>query len=1126
MLLIRNIVARAYWLFFLIYVPIFAFAQNNVIFEHLSTDDGLSNGTINSIYHDSQGFMWFCTEDGLNRYDGYSFKIYRSAVNDSNTTQFFQFYDIVEDKYGRLWIGTSSGLFYLDTQTDRLVSLMKQINEELINSPLDSRINSVFIDSRGTLWVSSYNGIAKININKTNVSDLSIDDIELFFANSENLNSISNNSVYTIVEDENGKILITSNSDYIDIYDCSTNSFEHVLIVVEKTPNWTNLSKSIKLEKNGNALITTRGLGIIKWDRKTGVFSPITLTDEQGKPIELKIIRSSLIDRTNKIWIGTDGNGLVVYDSEKNQAKHYPGTPGDPSQLTRGAIYSLYEDQEGNIWIGTYVAGLNKMVPQKQNFGLFVSNPAIKNGLSHSCVTSFCEDSEKKIWIGTDGGGLNCFDPATGKFTHIKKDLADKDGLTVNVVMALYCDPEDNIWIGTYNGGLNIYNQKTKKFRHYRFNADDTTTISSDHPWGFVRDRWGNMWVATVNYGLNLMKPGESKFIRYGIANSATSGFIQLMSDALTHMFIDSKDRLWIGSEWGLEMVELANVDFSKPKPELVFKHFLQSDSVNSISDNRISYINEDRLGNIWVGTKGGGINILDTNTWLFTQYSTSQGLPHNIVDGILFDNNDNAWISTNNGLSVFNPVSKQFKNYTTSDGLQSNVFFKTASFKTSDGMFYFGGIKGFNAFRPENVTGIQTELTASIINLKIFNKEVRVGDVFGKRTILGKPIGQTNAIHLTYKEKEISFEFSALNYISPVKIHYAYKLEGFNNDWQTTDAQMRVAKYTNLNPGEYTFCVKATYNEDEWPEKATTLKIIIDPPWWKTLPFMFLILVLFVVFVLGIFYLRLSSYHKQQRVLKKAVDEKTIQLRIANQQLTEANVTKDKFLSIIAHDLINPFSSIIGFSDLLLSNYWEWDDKARLDALKTIGHSSEQLYELLGNLLQWSRSERNTLKCNPERVNISQNIRKIVELLKVTADAKELTIEKHLDEENYFVYSDIQLLNTVIRNLLSNAIKFTPNGGKIQIRTEKNEGFLVVSVIDNGVGMSENDISKLFNLGDAHSTLGTNKERGTGLGLFLVKEFVAKQGGELAIHSEKGRGSNFSFTVPLWVDASKSSVY
>jgi len=285
------------------------------------------------------------------------------------------------------------------------------------------------------------------------------------------------------------------------------------------------------------------------------------------------------------------------------------------------------------------------------------------------------------------------------------------------------------------------------------------------------------------------------------------------------------------------------------------------------------------------------------------------------------------------------------------------------------------------------------------------------------------------------------------------------------------------------------------------------------------------LVFVLSVVLVLGFFYLRLSSYHKQQRILEKAVDEKTIQLRVANQQLTEANVTKDKFLSIIAHDLINPFSSIIGFSDLLLSNYWEWDDKARLDALKTIGYSSEQLYELLGNLLQWSRSERNTLKCNPERVNISQNIRKIVELLKVTADAKELTIETHLDGENYFVYSDIQLLNTIIRNLLSNAIKFTPNGGKIQIRTEKNEGFLVVSVIDNGVGMSENDISKLFNLGDAHSTLGTNKERGTGLGLFLVKEFVAKQGGELAIHSEKGRGSNFSFTVPLWGDASKASV-
>ena len=306
-------------------------------------------------------------------------------------------------------------------------------------------------------------------------------------------------------------------------------------------------------------------------------------------------------------------------------------------------------------------------------------------------MTSFCEDSEKKIWIGTDGGGLNCFDPATGKFTHIKKNPADNDGLTVNVVMALYCDPEDNIWIGTYNGGLNIYNQKTKNFRHYRFNADYTTTISSDHPWGFVRDRWGNMWVATVNYGLNLMKPGESKFIRYGIANSATSGFIQLMSDELTNMFIDSKDRLWIGSEGGLEMVELANVDFSKPKPELVFKHFLQSDSVNGISDNRISYINEDRFGNIWVGTKGGGINILDTKTWLFTQYATGQGLPHNIVDGILFDNNAMRGLAQITGCRFFNPVSKQFKNYTTSDGLQSNVFFKTEVLRPAMDVLFWG---------------------------------------------------------------------------------------------------------------------------------------------------------------------------------------------------------------------------------------------------------------------------------------------------------------------------------------------------------------------------------------------------------------------------------------------------
>ena len=329
----------------------------------------------------------------------------------------------------------------------------------------------------------------------------------------------------------------------------------------------------------------------------------------------------------------------------------------------------------------------------------------------------------------------------------------------------------------------------------------------------------------------------------------------------------------------------------------------------------------------------------------------------------------------------------------------------------------------------------------------------------------------------------------------------------------------MRDARYTNLNPGEYTFRVKASTNEEIWPGKEASIKVNVRPPWWKTIWFKIMTIILAITILVVVFYTEIYRLEKQKSILKTTVDERTKQLQTANEQLSESNITKDKFLSIIAHDLINPFNTILGFTDLLLENYSQWNDDKRIKTIRTINDSSNNLFELLGNLLQWSRSERGLLKYTPEKIDLNNCIFKITSLFAQTAKVKNINIELNHSDEIYLVKSDLQLLNAILRNLISNAIKFTSAGGRVIIKTERKGSYIVISVIDNGIGIPKDKLVNLFRKDISQSTLGTNDEKGTGLGLFLVKEFVTKQGGTLNIESEVGKGSIFSFSVPLWTE-------
>ena len=1096
----------------------FSYGKEKIVFEHL-TKSGISGGTVNSILLDSKGFMWFCIDDGLTRYDGYSSKLFKAGDPEQDKDKYIQFVKIVEDRFGTIWIATYEGLYFLDREQEKIVHFLNFTGIDLPNLLLKEIITAVFIDSRGYLWVGTYNGLVRISLSE-DISSIQNEHITVYQDTPELKNAIHNNLIYSISEDQDHKIWIAFYSDIIECYDYELDQFSSHKIDVPNLQKWNYLPKIIVTDHDNNLWISTQGLGVIFWDRTENTFKQYRSFNVGGKEINTSLVRSIIIDSQNRAWIGTDGNGIIIFDKKNNLATNYYKDINDHSNLSSNAIYSLYEDKNGNFWVGTYLTGVNKFISNRLNFGVHYSIPNSTNKLSHNVVTNFCEDQDGKIWISTDGGGVNVYDRETGDFQHLKHDPNNKNSLSINTAITLFCDNDNRIWIGTYNGGLNIYDQKQQQFHHYRFNPADPNSISSDHVWGFTQDKWGNMWVATVNSGLNLMKKGSDSFIRYQITDLNYRGQDQISCNAITYLFIDNGNRLWIATEWGLEMVMLDEIDFTQAVPKLEFNHYINSDHDSNIKENRISYVNQDGFGNIWIGTRGSGLVKLDFDTLNFSYYTVNEGLSHNSVRGILFDDDNNLWISTNNGLSKFNVTSGQFKNYDSSYGLQSNFFMKTACLKANDGTMFFGGTNGFNEFKPNDIVS-EVSLYAPVIkDFKLFNQSVLVGVVYNDRVVLEKSILETKEIKLNYRDNDISFEFSALDYVNPEKNLYLYKLEGFDKDWQMTDAKMRIAKYTNLDPGVYTFMVKASSNEDYWPENQTIVKVIIDSPWWKTRIFIIAFVVLILTILISVYYMRVYTLQKQQLLLRKSVDEKTMQLQIMNRDLLEANQTKDKFMSIIAHDLINPFNTILGFSDLLLSNFKMMDDGEKLENLKTINQSSNDLYELLGNLLQWSRSERGLLMFSPEKIDINGMIIKVLSVVGLLADAKHIQIKTELPQNNVYVIGDVQLINTILRNLISNAIKFSHSGDDITIKVLEKDNFAEIIVIDKGIGISSDHLTKLFKIESHLTTQGTNNEKGTGLGLLLVKEFVKKQNGEFSVESVLGEGSTFSFTIPLWKNA------
>ncbi|MGD0592022.1 MAG: two-component regulator propeller domain-containing protein [Bacteroidota bacterium] len=612
-----------------------------------------------------------------------------------------------------------------------------------------------------------------------------------------------------------------------------------------------------------------------RFDPKKNQFVHYQINPNDPSSLSNNVVRSIYEDHYGNLWIGTDGGGLdkLIAGStvgDNDRFIHYQNNPQDLTSLSGNSVLSIFEDQLGILWIGTNFNGISKYNPEKRHFVLFRNRPNDVNSLSKNTVHAICEDSQGMIWIGTGGGGLDRLDPQKNRFTHYVYDPQNPHSVSNNTIRSVYEDRHNRLWIGTDNG-LNYFDRQKGKFVCYRFDPNNPHSISNNTIWSICEDRAGNLWVGTFGGGLNRFDYAKGEFTRYLHDRNDPKS---ISDDFIWTMYRDSSGIFWIGTLVG-------GLDRFDPKNGIFYHYRSDSRDSNSIRDNKVICLYEDHTGAIWVGTSNG-LDKFDRNAGVFHRYRINDGLPANI-QGILEDDHGNLWISTNHGLSKFNPSTGIYKNYSENYGLQGDEFSVNACFRSRTGEMIVGGVNGFNIFYPDSIIDDPSLPRVVVTDFQIFNKPVAIGENTEGRTILAKSISECDEIQLSYKDNVFSFEFAGLHYASPKGNLYAYMMEGFEKEWNYTNANRRFVTYTNLPGGTYTFRVKASNNQGVWNNEGTSIRIIITPPFWKTIWFYGLVIVAVGGSGFGVYRLRVRQLLKRKEELTQSVDEALAQIKVLN---------------------------------------------------------------------------------------------------------------------------------------------------------------------------------------------------------------------------------------------------
>lgn len=1023
------------------FCPKFVFSQTyeykNLTFDHLSIEHGLSQITVHTILEDNKGFLWFGTEDGLNRYDGYEFVVYRSNPNDSNSISDNFVWSIFEDSDNNIWVGTNNGGLNKYEYTSN--SFITYLNN---STSRGNNIRVVFEDSKLNLWVGTNSaGLFKYDRkNDTFVKVLT--------------EYLDNLSVRAISEDSENTLWFGTDMNGLFAYDTNKEKISHYTNLNSKLTS--NSVWALVPDQQSNIWIGTYNGGLNKFNKLTNTFSSFKADDSSNNLINNNITSLSH-DNNDNLWIATEG-GLSIYLKDKNEFINYKHSLSDLRSLSNSFLRGILKSKSNLVWIGTVGGGVNKLNLNKK-FNQFNHNPTDENSLSHNMIRAIEGDSRGNIWIGTLGNGINRFEREKNIFQRFNSKSA---GLSEDVVTSILEDNNKNLWVGTWGGGLNKIKFSTlgkdyriKKIDIYKNNAGNYQSISSDIVQDIFEDSKGNLWIGTED-GLNLYNPKQNSFFHY----KHNSDDLKSISDNRIQsscIIEDKLGHLWVGTWNGLNRLKIS--DNTKLLQKNNFKYFNKE---NGLSENRIISIYEDlEISDslvLWIGTIGGGLNkfVMHTNgdsisEYKITNYTIDDGLPSNVVYGILGDLEGNLWLSTNNGISKFDPSLNDFRNYNIEDGLQSNQFFWGAAHSTKDGEFFFGGINGLNSFNP-------TQLLENKNIPPVFITKCTIESLDGKSKIIldnVEAIGNSGGIELPYNNYNLKFEFTALDLTTPSRNLYKYILENYDEKW-TENSYLNSVIYTSINEGDYVFNVLGSNNDGLWNTKGASFNLSIETPYWKT--WWFILTIVLVISGMIVYF---------------------VITQIKNLLAVERLRTK---LAADLHDNIGSSLTEISILSEVITSRLHTDDKEVVNYLEKISAKSRKLIDKMSDIV-WL--------VNPQRDSLYDLILRLqdtyADLLSDTEISFRCENLKSLEKVSLNM-EHRQHLFLIFKEAINNAVNHS-NCSEILLKANVSSKILRMVLADNGSGFSFD--------GDY-----------TGNGLKNMKNRAKKISGKLKINSTVGKGT------------------
>lgn len=1059
-------------------------------FHSLEVDLGLSNSNVLSIVKDSDGFMWFGTANGLNRFDGTHMKTFYSDDRDSTALSNSYISRIYVGPENTLWIKNVNGIF--EVYQPKTENFERNIGRYAKKYGLkDDPIHKLYQDGNRYWFIHRSGGISIYDEVKKEAVFLGQEPGDQAYLSSDRVASVAKNSLgeYWVVH-QNGRVDVLNGADW--------SVFETLQIELDiKSSDDYDFDIFIDSDQDAWIYSPEDALGVIHIDRKR---SQISHYNEHSEPFRLNnsLVKGLIEHRKGQIWICTDHGGINILHKQKGTVDYVMHDPEQSRSLAHNAIYSLYKDSDDIIWIGTYKRGVNYYHAGLMNFSHVRKGYPGNAALPYNDVNVFVEDSLGNLYIGSNGDGLYYYDRKKESYSRFAHDPADPKSIPGNVIVDLAMDKEGHLWIGTYLNGLARFDGKT--FTHYMPEGDNPHSLSDVNVWKIYVDRKDRVWVGTLRGGLNLWNREMRRFERYPVG-----GEIFPLNNQYISSFTEDRDgNLWVGGGYGIDVINVENG-----------YHRYHSTTLDAgLAGNNVTELLLDRQGLIWI-TTSQGLSYYDPKQERFYSYSTEEGLPTNNLVSILEDDNRNFWLSTQNGLSYAavdrsqSPFRLNFRNFDERDGLQGALFNKNAAYRISDGDFIFGGPNGYNQFRSESFSFDLDEPEVVFTGFQLFNQTVAIGEQINGRIILDRAITYTPQIVLKYHEDVFSMDFAALNFIQLEKNKFRYKLEGFNQEWIPISEPPFRATYTNLDPGTYRLVVQAATHDGQWGGKQYSRTIVIQPPFWQT-PLAYIIYA--VLAALVVFYYRRHLIAKERAKFRRMEEQREAR------RIQELDKMKTRFFTNISHEFRTPLTLILTPIERLLT---ENDDPEQTRQYLTIQRNGKRLLQLVNQLLDIKRIEKAGLQFNASDGDIVSFVEDRVRAFMDLSERRQIDFTFHAAVTQFQTKFDEDKLEKILFNLLSNAFKFTPDEGKISVAVDTEElgedhGMFVIRVKDSGLGIHPQDLPRVFDRYYTSDHQGEVSNQGSGIGLSLALEFAKLHGGDITVNSEQGKGAEFCVRLKL----------